>query len=73
MTKRQYINLVRQYVELAKRKSQSFSEAVLGLHDLYIGSCRSAGYSEAELDKERSWSEDFLRREYGKADAQFEI
>lgn len=68
MNKRQFIDAVRQYAQNAQRKNTSYAVPVQQLSQLYVKSCEESGMERAELDKEMSWSEQFIAREYASYD-----
>jgi len=71
MSRRQFINSVRQYTTLAQKRATSFAEQVKALHALYLASVAENGAGEAEQRKEAEWAASFLSREYGKHDSSF--
>lgn len=71
MTKRQFIDQVRQYAAIAKQRRVSYASVVQQAHDLYLQACERSGYSEAEMAKERDWAGGVVTREYGKYDDKF--
>lgn len=69
MSKRAFIDLVRQYAGHTRRKGVSYAEAVAIAYDLYMQSVIESGASDAEQAKERAWADGFMVREYGKFDS----
>lgn len=71
MTKRQFINTVRQFQALAQRKGVSYADSVDALIGMYLKARKDEGALEPELTKEQDWAHAFTLREYGKYDRDF--
>ena len=64
MTKRQFIDTVRQYAEQSRRKRTDYSAMVEQLRDTWLAGTAQDGATAAEVDKNRAWAESFIAREY---------
>jgi hypothetical protein len=68
VTKRRFIDLVRQYATLAQRNRKSYGSAVNTVFETFMQANVDAGMETAELTKQGDWAEAFLWREYAPLD-----
>jgi hypothetical protein len=68
VTKRQFIDLVRQYKTARINRNKSFADCVNNVHVMYLEGVRESGAGDAEYEKEAEWANGMVKREYGAFD-----